>query len=415
MSVLALDWNATRVSAVLGDNHAEPMALEPPSVDLPLALALGAKPEVGGAALRRSRVEGHLVCQSFLPYLSEKPNQGPFWQAGRHRLDAFAACEHVWRKLQPLASDAKSIVLSVPDYLRPGQATALGKIGENLRLPTVGTVPSSLSIGLAGISECCWHSSLLVIDVDEHALTLAWLKTLADKAHIVESRSLPHLGLRVWRERLIDMLSDLFVLEHRRDPRDAPPAEQSLFDQLDILTDAAQENRAVQIAVQAQTWFKHLLVHPVQTVQFCQQLARTTIGETEQLLFAMPSAEWPPAVLLTHAAGRLPGLVTALQSMAIAHPSAETKLPQIKATTILPSPSGRGAGEGGTAFDEDDFGDRLMIHDDGPSLDIRVLRPEAPARAAHGLAQSFCSGALARGHLDLVVPLPFSGRISVAV
>jgi hypothetical protein len=400
MSVLALDWNATRVRAVLGDdNDAEPMALDPPSVELPLALALGAKPEVGGAALRRSRVDGHLVCQSFLPYLNEKPGQGPFWQAGRYRLDAFAACEHFWQRLQKLAVDAKSIVLTVPDYLRPGQAMALCKIGEKLRLPIVGSVPGSLSAGLAGISERSWHSSLVVVDVDEHALTLCWLKTLADNMHVVESRSLPHLGLRVWRERLIDMLSDLFVLEHRRDPRDAPQAEQSLFDQLDILTDAAHENRALQIAVQGQSWFKHLLVHPEQTEQFCRQLVNATIGEAEQLLFAMPHAEWPPVMLMTRAAGRLPGLVTAMQSVALVHPSAETKLPQIKAT----------------AFDGADFGERLLIHDDGPSLDVHVLRAEAPARAAHRLAESFRTGALLRGHLDLVAPLPFEGRKSLAV
>src|SRR5262245_51053888 len=121
MSVLALDWNATRVGAVLGQagEDAQPLALEPPSVELPLAIGLGAKPVVGAAALRRSRIDGHLVCQSFLPYVSDKPGDGPHWQAGRHRLDAHAACELVWRKLQAFAAAATSIVLTVPDYLRP--------------------------------------------------------------------------------------------------------------------------------------------------------------------------------------------------------------------------------------------------------------------------------------------------------
>ncbi len=394
MSVLALDWNATRVSAVLGEGEADgdalPMALEPPSIDLPMAIALGKTPEVGVAALRRSRVDGHLVCHSFLPYLTEKPGQGPNWQAGAHRLDAHAACQLVWRKLHALAADASSIVLTVPDYLRPIQVESLRNLGEKLRLPIVGTVPNSLAAALSSYGDRSWQRTVLIVDVDEHALTLGWVKAIGDSAHLVESRSFTHLGLRVWRERMIDALSDLFVLEHRRDPRDAAQTEQSLFDQLDILTDAALENRAVQLAVQGRAWFKHLLVQPDQSAHFCTALASKASAQAEHLLLAMPGAEGPPTVLLTHAAGRLPGLIRALQALPLVHPSAETKLPQLKAT----------------AFDDADFGDSLLIHANAPALDVRVLRPEAPAQAAHGLAEAFAGGALQRGHLDLIVPLP---------
>lgn len=401
MSVLALDWNATRVSAVLGDagREALPIALDPPSVELPLAVALGGTLEVGTSALRRARVEENAICQAFLPFVSDKPGQGPSWQSGRFKLDARGACEKTWRKLQGLAVDAKSIVLTVPDYLRPAQAATLCKIGEKLKLPIVGSIPSSLAIGLAsfgageGKSPTPWTTSLLAVDVDEHALTFGWLKSLGDKAHIVESRSLPHLGLRVWRERLVSTLSDLFVLEHRRDPRDSPQAEQSLFDQLDILTDAALGKRSLQIAVQGRAWFKHLLVHPKQTVHFCSQLAHKAVTEAEQLLYGMPSGEWPPAVVFTHAAGRLPGLVQALESLSQIHPSAETKIPQLKATEL-----------------DDDFGESLVLHDETPNIHVRVLRPEAPAQSAHRLAEVFRTGKLARGHLEMLVPLPTTAR-----
>jgi hypothetical protein len=329
--------------------------------------------------------------------LSDKPGQGPQWQVGRRHLDAHGACDLVWRKLHALAADAKSIVLTLPDYLRAGQAKALCAIGEKLRLPVVGSIPSSLAAAASSFGAH-WQRSALIVDVDEHALTLAWVKSMADKAHLVETRSFPHLGLRVWKERLIDTVSDLFVLEHRRDPRDALQAEQSLFDQLDILTDAAQENRALQLAVQGRTWFKHLLIHPEQTVHFCSSLASKAAAEAERLTFAMPSAEWPPAVILTHAAGRLPGLLRALRLLAVAHPSAETKLPQLKATE----------------FDDADFGESLMVHEEGPNIELRVLRPEAPAGAAHGLAAAFRAGTMPRGHLDLHLPLPTVQR-NVAV
>ena len=47
-----------------------------------------------------------------------------------------------------------------------------------------------------------------------------------------------------------------------------PLAEQSVFDQLELLTSAALENRPMQLAVKGREWLKHLLVHPEQTVQF---------------------------------------------------------------------------------------------------------------------------------------------------
>lgn len=419
MTVLALDWNATRVRAVLGRAGEDPLPvpLEPPSIELALAIALDQSvPTLGSAALRRCRTNAHQVCESFLPYLTEKAGQGPRWEAGRHVLDSHAACELVWRRLQALAVNAQGIVLTVPDYLRPVQAEALRKLGARLRLPVLGSAPVALTaavaarlpspsvsgVGAGGHLGPFWQRSVLVIDVDEHALTLGWVKALADKAHLIESRSFPHLGLHFWKERLIDSLSDLFVRKHRRDPRDAPLAEQSLYNQLDVLTDAALENRSLQLGVQGREWFKHLLLHPDQTVHFCQPLVAKVVGEAELLFRSWPSAEWPPHILLTHAAGRLPGLVDALRSLAFIHPAGETRLPQMKAAE----------------FGEFDFAENLSIHDDEPTIDVRVLRPEAPARSAHGLAPAFHTGALPAGHLESIVPLPqpavINGRLSVA-
>ncbi len=398
MTVLAFDWNATRVRAVLGPEGASalPVPLEPPAHELPLMIALDeSAPVVGMAALRRSRSAGHQVCEAFLPYLTEKPGHGPRWQAGKHALDAHAACDLIWRKLHSLAANAQGIVLAVPDYFRAIQAETLRKLGERLRMPILGSMPLALAAASAGRlpafsgGAAFWQRSVLVLDVDEHALSLGWVKSLSDRAHLVESRSFPHLGLRFWREKLIDALSDRFVLEHRRDPRDAPLAEQSLFDQLDGLTEAALNHRAVQLGVQGREWFKHLLVQPDQTIQFCRSLAGKVIGEVEHLAGSWPSAEWPPSVLLTHAAGRLPGLVEALRSLPLVNPSAETRLPQMKAT----------------AFDDLDYGENLLIHDDEPTIAVRVLPAEAPAVAAHALSAAFRKGELPRGHLETIVPL----------
>src|SRR4051812_17612451 len=115
MSVMGLDWNATRLRAVQGEagDYPLPVLLDPPRFDLPLAIRYEKKtPEVGSAAMRMCRHSGHLVYHSFLPTLSDRAGQGPVWQSGRHKLDARQACELVWRKVQTSTLTSRGIVLS---------------------------------------------------------------------------------------------------------------------------------------------------------------------------------------------------------------------------------------------------------------------------------------------------------------
>jgi hypothetical protein len=392
MTMLALDWNATRVRAVLGaaGDYPLPVPLAPPGLDLPLAISLEkSAPEVGAAGLRQCRSAAHLVCHAFLPHLTDQSTPGPRWQAGRHSLDARAACDLVWRRLYSLSTIAQGIVLTLPSYLLPAQALTLRRLGEHARLSVLGSAPTILTAALAGHAEQFWHRSVLVLDVDDHALTLGWVKVQVDKAQLIESRSFTHLGLRFWNERLLNALSDLCVRQHRRDPRDAPMAEQSLYDQLEPLTDAALHHQAIQLAVQGHQWFKHLLVHPEQTVQFCGPLARQAAHEAEHLLLCWPASELPCCILLTHQAGRLPGLVEALRAVTSPNSSAETKLPTNNETN----------------FQDDDFGEELMFPNTEERGGVMVLPPEAPARSAHGLADLFRKGALPAGHLETTAPL----------
>lgn len=427
MSVLGLDWSATRVRAVLGASgtYPLPLPLEPPAMDLPLAISLDkSAPTVGGLALRQCRSAAHLVCQAFLPHLSAQPGQGPRWQAGRHALDTRDACDLVWRKLSYLGANSQGLVLSVPGYLARGQVEALRKLGERARLPILGSVPTMLTAALAaylpahatsreasgtgparlagtassGDGAAGWHRSVLVLDVDDHALTIGWVKALGDKAHLIDFRAFPNLGLLHWHERLIDALADLFVWQHRRDPRDAPAAEQSLYDQIEPLTDAALHHQAIQIGVQTQQWFKHLLVHPEQTAHFCQALLRCAVDEADSLLSCWPASETPRSIVVTHQASRLPGLVEALHALVLPSSSSETKLPATKVTH----------------FADEDFGDQLMFPETREHGGVLVLAPEAPARAAHGLAELFRHGVLPAGHVETIVPLAAASRQQAA-
>jgi hypothetical protein len=395
MTVLAFDWNATRVRAVVG--HAGeiplPIPLEPPGVELPLAIGLDkSRAELGNAALGRCRASARQMCTSFLPHLGTAKR----WQAGRHTLDAQAACDLVWRRLQPLASSSGAVVLTVPGYFDSSQAQTLRKLGEKARLPALGSLSTILAAALAGHAEHFWQRSVLIIDADDHALTLGWVKGLGDRAHLVECRSFTQLGVRVWKDRLIDALADRMIRVHRRDPRDVPSAEQSIYDQLDALALAALTRRPMQLGVNGECWFSHLLVHPEHTVHFCRALAQQSAQEAGQLLVGWPASELPPAILLTHQASRLPGLIDALRPLLTERgsSSSETILPPTKVTGL----------------EEEDFGADLLSADT-PPRHVMVLTPEAPARAAHALGQLFRSGALPVGHLGTFAPFgPASQR-----
>jgi hypothetical protein len=185
------------------------------------------------------------------------------------------------------------------------------------------------------------------------------------------------------------VLADLCVREHRRDPRDVPMAEQGLYDQLDPLLDAALKHQAIQLGVQGQQWFKHLLVQPEQPAQFCESLVRNVVQAANQSLLFWPASELPRCILLTHSAGRLPGLAEALQALVLPSSSSETKLPAQE-----------------TNYHDDDFGDELMFPEtEERGGGVLVLSAEAPARSAHALAALFRQGVLPNGHLETIAPL----------
>jgi hypothetical protein len=315
--------------------------------------------------------------------------QAPRWRMGGKHLDAREACEIVWTQFSPFAANLAGVVLTVPAYLHAGASEALGKLGLRVGLPVLGSVPTLLGAAIAAHADERWQRSGVVIDWDDHALSLGWVKGYADKVQLVESRAFPQMAMAHLRERLLDTLAEMFVMQHRRDPRDAPHAEQSLFDQLDPLIDAAAKHQSMQLGVHGKAWYKHLLVHPEQTLHCCAPYVRHAVREIEALVAGWPAGETPRSLLLTHDAARMPGLIDALHALVLPTTGAETKLPVTKFTNYL---------------DEEDFGDALMMPDASEPGGLIVLPPDAAARAAHGLADLFRRGLLPRGHVETMAP-----------
>jgi hypothetical protein len=391
MTLLGLDLNATSVRAVHGPTGDYPLGLplDPPGEVLPMVLSLEKHaPEVGRAGLRLLRNQPHLTCSNFLAHLGTDGAHTKRWKAGRHHLDSSQALAVVWQRLGLACASSSGVVLSLPAYLSRSQSHLIHALAGKHRVPVLGSLPSLLATALAGYAEQAWDSCVLVLDIDDHALSIGLVRAALGQAHLLETRHFPSLGLKVWQDRLINALADSCVLQSRRDPRDVPYAEQALFEQLDALLDASLHGRMIQLGVQATQWYQNLVVHPEQTNGFCAQLARQVAREVE-LFFQAPAAEEIPAsVLLTAQAGRLPGLARLLQS-SMEEIAQEATAPALKpCTTLL-----------------EDFGEGL-IQDSNPIVSVALMASDAPARAAHGIGPFFQRGDVPYGHLELVAPLP---------
>jgi hypothetical protein len=387
MTLIGLDVNATSARAVHGPVGCYPLGLplDPPHHELPMVLSLETNtPVVGRSGLALVREKPHLTCGNFLADLGIKGTGARRWKASRSFLDSSQALAAVWKRLAQVCSRSPGIVLSMPSYLNRAQADLMRDLGLKNKTPVIGSLPSLLAAALAGHAEQAWTDSVLVVDIDDHALSIGLVRAVEEEAHLMATRHFPQLGLKAWRDRLINALADNCVILSRRDPRDVPKAEQALFEQLDALLDAGVQGRTIQLAIQGDTWYQNLLVHPEETHGFCTHLAWHVAREVQTYYHQIPSEESPPVLLLTAQVGRLPGLARRMRS------NLEETFPVTTSKRIFP--------------EEEDFGEGLINESHGPCL--ALLAPEGPSRAAHALTAFFQKRDIPHGHLESVAPLP---------
>ncbi len=377
--LIGLDLNAGRARAVVSVpgqvTELVPIAGE---AELPMALSLeGRSPEVGRAGLALGRRAPHLACANFLPCLGERR----VWAAGRHRLDAAQALALVLDRLRPVCGPARAVGLAVPAYLKRDQVETLVKLAERARLRVGGWVVAPLAVTLTAYAEQPWAGPALVLDVDEHALTWAAVAVEFGQARVLDAQARPHLGLRAWKGRLLDAVADRCVRQSRRDLRDSAAAEQMLYDQLDGALDAGRRGQMAELIVQMAQWGQNLILRPDELAAACAPLLRQALAEMRALRDSLPPG-LTPTVLITDAAGRLPGLIRALEE-----------------ASGVPAPAPE------RDADCEDFGEGLLDEDGPERASVSVLSPDAAARAACDLAGRWQRGELTRGPVE-VAPLP---------
>ena len=248
----------------------------------------------------------HWVCQNFLPSVGQPQ---PQWASGRHRLDSSAAITLVWQRLVPALKGVTAAALTLPGYLSAHQALLVKTLGQNQRVPVIGSLPVSMAAALAAAAEQWWADTILVIDVDDHAAQLDLDPGPGWSCLHTRGKAYPAFGFACLERTAAQHPGRPLRAQSRRDPRDAPAAEQSLYEQLDSVMDSSMQGRFLHVAVQATQWYQNLLVHPEDTLHGCLSLAQQSVREIESLVM-FDYGQAPPVLLLTAMAARLPGLVT---------------------------------------------------------------------------------------------------------
>jgi hypothetical protein len=287
----------------------------------------------------------------------------------------------VFEHLRPMLSGHQGVALALPAYLSTPQLELITATAARSKLPVLGLVPTPLAAALIACAEQPWSGAAIVADIDDHALTWSVVQIDGTHARLIATEAFPLLGMRAWRERLLDVLADRCVRQSRRDPRDSGDAEQSLYDQIDPILDICRHGQMAEAAVQTTQWYQNLIVQPGELASACISLTRQTVDA----MSAVQAATLPPggasAVLLTDAVARLPGLAAAIES--VATPSHQT-----------PNEA------------DEDFAAGLLDAMHGQRASLYLLAPDAPARAAHALAVRWQRRELPAGRLDHVPLLP---------
>lgn len=376
---LHLDSGCAWAAAAAPGAPPQPLPLDPPHAELPLAVSLERRaPEVGRAGLILCRRQPHLVCLDFLPHLGSARR----WAAGRHRLDAAGLTELALARLHAACGAHAGAALAVPSYLHTEQIERLWELAAGVGFGVLGTVAAPLAASLTACADRPWSGPAFLADVDDHALTLAVLVADGAEVRLAEARSWPHLGLRRWKERLLDALADRCIRQSRRDPRAAAGAEQSLYEQINTALDLAREGHAAALAVQGPQWYQNLIVQPDELAAACGALVRQAVERFWAVQRDAAGLGAPGALLLTDAAARLPGLSATLEAC-----------------------SGQPEYVAPSSFSED-FGEGLLETWAGGRPGLVVLAPDAAARAAQALAGRWVRGELLPGHLDRAPLLP---------
>jgi len=375
--LVGLDLTASRARAVaLALGRTRPLLLEDPEEDLRLSIDLSKHhTAVGRSGSNNSRRLPHLVCSNFLPQLGHSHE----WQAGRHVFSPEDALRRVFDELRdPIAAETDAVGLAVPAYLSATQVKSAARLAKEAKLPLRGTASTPLAVAAHRVDWLLDPSSdtrkpewvvplrtgaagpisVIIVDVDEFALHATLVGLEPNEVQQFGTAVWPKASFKLWKDRLLDAISDRCVRVCRRDPRDSADAEQALYDQLDKALDNIRVGQPAALTVRSEHWYQDLSHRPEEFDAFCGPLSKIAAEGVLELLRSSNLTVLPRAVWLTDAAARLPGLAMSIHR-------------------ALPEPT-----------------------------EVLALSIDAVADAVAALVPLWLRNELPRGHLDTSIPIP---------
>ncbi len=393
MTLLSLDLNDTRIRGVsaAGGEYPLPVTLEGNSCDLPLIVSLeSGNPKLGAEGFRHCRTHSHLIYQNLLSSIQEqkKPRRG-WWGRKRQEFDCVQALSLAFQHLQPLATKHAGVTFSLPPYLEHGQIQVINRLAREEQYPLIGTMVSPLANGLSSFAEYGWKGNALLIDADDHSLWISVLQLTDQKVYLTNTTFLENLGLRQWKNRLLNALSDCCILQSRRDPREFPTAEQALFLQLEGILESYWQNRPANVSFQTSNWFQQLVLQSEDIEGFCESLVRPILGEISRLL----STSWPmefSTILLTAQVANLPGLANGVEH--VIDTWMEVEQNRKPSVYVQKQPKSR---------------ERFINQPQNPVPPrVILLSADSSPRGAHWVGSCLQHGQIKDTHLEDVGPLP---------
>ena len=336
-TILGLELNSGLARAATGrPGRYRSVPLEENRPELPLAIRLdGRYPEFGAAALAVARQMPHFLCRDYLPHLGQP---WTFAVAGRN-YDSARALGLFLERLRGLTREYDEIALVLPGTLTSPQVSKIHELARQARFTVRMTASTALAIAsemgptllsnqspsrpaeldvpngqwvvpLRRTPELIRQATALVVEADDANLRITKLYLDEEIARFQQAIDLPRLGVRLWKEKLLNTFADRCVRLCRRDPRDCPTADQGLFDQLDQALDAARHDQRAVLHVRSQHWYQDLSFSADELAAMTESLSRQTGQALRELTQNDP--EPPAAIWVTHEAARLPGLATHL-------------------------------------------------------------------------------------------------------
>ncbi len=307
LRLVGIDLNATRLRAVVaGEGRTRPILLDDAGEDLPLFLRLDQRvPQPGADAVDSCRLNPHLICSNFLGSIGQ-PHE---WRSERHVLTPESATKLTFDKLlRHIAAESDSAGLALPVYLSISQVRTVLELAQECRLPVRGSAAAPLALGAHRASTLGGPATVLLVDVDEFALSGTVIQVGPTDVRILGSAYWPQVSLRNWKNRLLDGMSDHCVRICRRDPRDSAEAEQGMYDQLETVMEQTRTGQRATMQIRGEHWFQDLAHQPEQVEGYCGNLIKLAGEGLKQLLLSSALSSPPQAIWFSHAAGRLPGL-----------------------------------------------------------------------------------------------------------